>query len=282
MATGTRDAIAVVRSGRSAGVWWAAAAAGTAVGVLLNLTAGRMPGSEPFGAEDVVDAVGGLVLGAVGVLLLRRPVAVGLGRALLATSVLFGAVWLTGGLADALTQGRPDPSWAARALDMLNGTLFVPGFALVLLAPLLLFPTGGLLSRRWRPVAWLAVGATAAAVLGTLLAPGPVDEDVPGWGANPFGVPGLGGVSDALQAAGLMALLACLVCGVAAIVVRLVTSTGVPRRRVALFSGLVLPALALVAVDTDGVLPGVATAVVVFGLLAVGIGWPLLGRPARG
>jgi hypothetical protein len=266
--------------GRGRVAWWLAGAAATGIGVALNLGAGRMPGSESFGAEDVVDAVGGVAIGGLGVLLLLHGVAAGLGRALLASSVLHGGVWLTGGLADTIAHGQPLPPWPARALDVLNGVLFIPAFVLVVLAPLLLFPTGRLPSRRWRVVGWLAVGGTIGSMVGTLVAPGPVDEDVPAWGTNPFGIDGLDGFCDALQGAGLIAVLVAAVAGMVAIVVRLITLRGVRRRQMWWFVVLIAPVIAMMAIDTDGLIPGALSAVIVFGLILCAIGYPLLGRPA--
>jgi hypothetical protein len=260
--------------------WWVFGAGATAIGVALNLAAGRMPGSEAFGAEDVVDAVGGVAIGGLGVLLLLHGVAAGLGRALLASSVLHGGVWLTGGLADAIAHGEPQPPWPARALDVLNEVLFIPAFVLVVLAPLLLFPTGRLPSRRWRVVGWLAVGGTIGSMVGTLVAPGPVDEDVPAWGTNPFGIDGLDGFSEALQGAGLIAVLVAAVAGIAAIVVRLIRSRGIQRRQMWWFVVLIAPVIAMIAIDTDGLIPGALSAVIVFTLIIGAIGYPLLGRPA--
>lgn len=260
--------------------WWVFGAGATAIGVALNLAAGRMPGSEAFGAEDVVDAVGGVAIGGLGVLLLLHGVAAGLGRALLASSVLHGGVWLTGGLADAIAHGEPQPPWPARALDVLNEVLFIPAFVLVVLAPLLLFPTGRLPSRRWRVVGWLAVGGTIGSMVGTLVAPGPVDEDVPAWGTNPFGIDGLDGFSDALQGAGLIAVLVAAVAGIAAIVVRFIRSRGIQRRQMWWFVVLIAPVIAMIAIDTDGLIPGALSAVIVFTLIIGAIGYPLLGRPA--
>jgi hypothetical protein len=265
---------------RSTIAWWLGGTAATAIGVALNLAAERMPGSELFGAEDVVDAIGGVAIGGLGVLLLLHGVAAGLGRALLASSVLHGGVWLTGGLADAIAHGEPQPPWSARALDVLNGVLFIPAFVLVLLAPLLLFPTGRLPSRRWRVVGWLAVGGTIGSMVGTLVAPGLVDEDVPAWGTNPFGIDGLDGFSDALQGAGLIAVLVAAVAGIAAVVVRLITLRGVQRRQMWWFVVLIAPVIAMVVIDTDGLIPGTFSAVIVFALMLGAIGYPLLGRPA--
>lgn len=269
------------RAGRRSAAWWLAGAATTGVGVALNLAAAHMPGSEAVGAEDVVDAVGGVAIGGLGVLLLLHGVAAGLGRALLASSVLHGGVWLTGGLADTIAHGQPDPPWSARALDVLNGVLFLPAFVLVVLAPLLLFPTGRLPSRRWRVVGWLAVGGTIASMVGALLAPGPVDEDVPGWGTNPFGIDGLDGFCDALQGAGLIAVLVAAVAGVVAIVVRLITSRGSQRRQMWWFVVLIAPVIAMIAIDTDGLIPGALSAVIAFTLILSAIGYPLLGRESQ-
>jgi hypothetical protein len=267
-------------AGRRSVAWWLAGTVAAGIGVALNLAAGRMPGSESFGAEDVVDALGGVAIGGLGVLLLLHSVAAGLGRALLASSVLHGGVWLTGGLADTIAHGQPHPPWAARALDVLNGVLFIPAFVLVVLAPLLLFPTGRLPSRRWRVVGWLAIGGTLGSMAGTLLAPGPVDEDVPAWGTNPFGIDSLDGLCDALQGAGLIAVLVAAGAGIAAIVVRLITSRGVQRRQMWWFVVLIAPVIAMIVIDTDGMIPGALSAVIVFGLMLTAIGYPLLGRPA--
>jgi len=80
---------------------------------------------------------------------------------------------------------------------------------------LLLFPTGSLPSRRWRPVAWAAAAAIAAWVLGNAFAPTLISSGPPPE-RNPLGVTGPAGhVFDVLGGAGA-ALIA--VTGLAAIV----------------------------------------------------------------
>jgi signal transduction histidine kinase len=77
---------------------------------------------------------------------------------------------------------------------------------------LLLFPTGSLPSRRWRPVAWTAAAAMGGWVLGNTFAPAPVDGSLP---HSPVAIGGpaghaiqtLGGVSGlTIGAAGIAAI----------------------------------------------------------------------------
>jgi hypothetical protein len=57
----------------------------------------------------------------------------------------------------------------------------------------LLFPTGRLLSPRWRPVLWLSVAALACSVLGSAFDPGRLDVDSAVPVQNPFGIGGFAG-----------------------------------------------------------------------------------------
>jgi FtsH-binding integral membrane protein len=89
-----------------------------------------------------------------------------------------------------------------------------------------------------------------------------------------------GRVRAPLQGAGLIAALVAAVAGIAAIVVRLIRSRGIQRRQMWWFVVLITPVIAMIAIDTDGVIPGALSAVIVFTLILGAIGYPLLGRPA--
>ena len=87
---------------------------------------------------------------------------------------------------------------AARVMAWPPYWLPVPGMMLIFVFLPLYFPDGRLPSRRWRPVAWLAVFATAILAVGLGTLPG--DQETPGI-PNPLGVEALhlpGAAGDAV------------------------------------------------------------------------------------
>lgn len=257
------------------------AVAALAAGMAMSALSTPMPGTEARGAEDVVDAVADVLLGGLGVLLVVRGRAEGLGRGLLLATAVGAAGALLSGAADALAAGT-DPTWVEQALTLVAGALFIPSVALVVLSPLLLFPTGRLPSPRWRWAAGTAYVGVAVSVLSLLLAPGPVDEDVPGWGSNPWGLGSLSGVVEAAAVAGLVLLAVVVVAGCAAVVLRSVRARGRQRRQMVWFVAGVLPmVVGLVTEPGDSAVAQTAAAVVIFLGLLVGIGWPTLGPLGR-
>jgi hypothetical protein len=112
---------------------------------------------------------------------------------------------------------------------------------------LLLFPTGRLPSRRWRPVAWVAGGVVAAAAVSQALAPGPLGKDL---SANPFGIQMAGGALELLGAVAYPVMVPLLVASVASQVVRFRRAQRVERQQLKWFTfGAALLALyVLVAV----------------------------------
>jgi signal transduction histidine kinase len=98
------------------------------------------------------------------------------------------AVWLfaTAWVAVPVSSGRPLLQWAA----WLDNWAFV-GLLTLVIWPLLLFPTGTLPSRRWRPLGALVVVATAAIALSGMLDSGRLDNatDNAGKYRNPLPVP---------------------------------------------------------------------------------------------
>jgi hypothetical protein len=152
-----------------------------------------------------------------------------------------GLLWATGALAEeyalrgfVLEPGSlPSPVWAAW-----HGEWYWLAFwGLVLVFMPLLFPTGKIPSRRWRPVLWMAVatvgGFSALAALESelQLAQSRVTA------VNPFGIPGLHDVESGLLGGVLALLMLVSVCSaVASLVVRFRHSTGTERLQLKWFT----------------------------------------------
>jgi hypothetical protein len=126
--------------------------------------------------------------------------------------------WLMRGTALSYTVGDVGQLLLSRsprtqALGAWLGWVWLFGLGLVAVV-LLLFPTGALPSRRWRPVAWAMAAGLAGWVLGNALAPVIFSAD--SRPANPFGMGGVTGKVFLILAGGGAALIA--LSGVAAIV----------------------------------------------------------------
>ncbi|MGI8633313.1 MAG: hypothetical protein ACR2NA_12330 [Solirubrobacterales bacterium] len=171
--------------------------------VLIHLGAGEVPysaaGEAPFLLTNLAFiAVGALIVSKfprhpVGWLLMVPPA---LGEGLWNASVGYAAF--------ALAEDLP----GARIAAWLSGWVSTFGAGTFGLA-ILLFPTGRLLSPRWRPLGWLLVGAPILNAVLIALQPGPLG-DVPAV-SNPVGVGALGGVTAwplvmALDAAAVVSL----------------------------------------------------------------------------
>ena len=254
-------------------------AVAAAAGFWMSLTSPEVPGTEQLTFEDAVDAVGIMLFGVLGLALLARDRAAGLGRAMILMASMIGLDYFLSGLGDALAGGHTDPSAAAQLLNVAAESAFVVTFFLLAMAPMLLFPTGRLPSRRWRWPAGAGIAGCVAAVLSVLLAPGPVDEDVPAWGDNPMGLEAAPGLVDALEMVGLLLLAGGMLLGLGAFVTRWLRYRGLRRRQMAWFTVGVVVLVPGLAADTDGdsVTLEVLLAMSIFGTMLFGIGWPLLG-----
>jgi hypothetical protein len=93
--------------------------------------------------------------------------------------------------------------------------LMQTSFVYSILFLVLLFPSGRLLSLRWRVVAWIGGLAIAASVVSLALLPGPL-ESFPSV-RNPFGGPAF---LDWIYAVGGLISLACLVAAIASLILR--------------------------------------------------------------
>ena len=192
-----------------------------------------------------------LVFGFVGTVVASRMPTNPIGWLFLTLALIEGVYELAAGyslysLGVAAQPGTPYTAWFADWVSVAS-----PG---VIALAVLLFPTGRLLSRRWRPVAWLCVVAMAPAVAHYALAPGPISE-FPSL-RNPFGSERLGFLRDLNPDVFVLPILGW---AVVAVIVRFRRSRGVERQQLkwfawsaALMAGFLPVGTLAAALDLDG------------------------------
>jgi hypothetical protein len=138
----------------------------------------------------------------------------------------------------------------------------------------LLFPDGRLLSRRWRPLAWLAGIGPAIMAVGVALQPGPLEEFP--VVRNPFGLEGLakgglvGELVNLLSVLGLLGLLLALVGAGVSLVVRFRGARGEQRQQLKWMAyAAALAGIALVASISVSLVAGVGSAPMVLQVLII-------------
>jgi signal transduction histidine kinase len=154
--------------------------------------------------------------------------------------ITFGVGFLFGGMSDeymrlAFARGWED-AWLTTWMGWLTNWVFIP-LAMPVPLVLLLFPSGSLPSRRWRPVAAAIVVLFVLLLLAAIVNPGPIDADVsvdppP---TNPTGVPGLAGAVRVTFTVAGYSLLALGLLTVVAVVLRFRRSQGDERQQMRWF-----------------------------------------------
>jgi hypothetical protein len=143
--------------------------------------------------------------------------------------------WIYALVAFALAAGEVAGGYASRSLPGAPWVALLPDLMWLVATPLgvalllLLFPTGRLPGRRWRPVVWATVVATAAVVVGTALTPGPV-EYYPQF-QNPLGLAAAGPVLDRIVQVGFVVLTAGVFTAAGSLIVRWRRARGVERQQ---------------------------------------------------
>jgi signal transduction histidine kinase len=182
--------------------------------------------------SDVFDAVANLAVPVVGFVLASRRPANRVGWAFLVAGLGLGL----GGFARAYglhALVAAPGSWpAGRAAMWLANWIWVIPIAMLAFV-FLLFPTGQLRSRRWRPAAWFVGGTFVLTTVGLLVNASRL------W-ADPFGATGAPGIPPLLLAVLIILVPAALVVSVAAVVVRFVRSRGEERLQLKWFAAAAL------------------------------------------
>ena len=142
--------------------------------------------------------------------------------------------------------------------------IWAPAIALGITLPFLVLPDGRLRSRRWRVVVAAAVVGVAMFVVGGILFPGQVDNDLIAIN-NPFGLAGVAGrVAMVVTFTGLVLYALCLPAALVCVVLRFRSSRGVERQQLRwVAAGAAVAVLVLLPAPAPVHLPGFLTAVAV-------------------
>ena len=217
--------------------------AGCAAAVSVALIAGallltyadrhRLPADlTGWNFSDVFDGVANLAVPVVGFVLASRRPANRVGWVFLVAGLGLGLGGFSRAYGLHALVAAPGSWRAGRAAIWLANWIWVIPIAMLAFV-FLLFPTGQLRSRRWRPAAWF-VGGTFALITGGLLV------NASRLWADPFGATSTPGIPPLLLAVLIILVPAALVVSVAAVVVRFVRSRGEERLQLKWFAAAAL------------------------------------------
>jgi hypothetical protein len=233
--------------------------AGYGVGVPLSVANGN------FQQEDSTFLLAFAAFMAVGAVIVAHRPGNAVGWIFSAIGLLTAAGWLATEYAARANLARPGAPPGAVLAAWYTSWYWYPTLGLLLVFPPLLFPTGRLLSARWRPVAVAAAVATVGITALWALKPTLVDENY--VIRNPIGLTWVHNPEESAVGAMLYGLL--LVCMVAAglsLVLRFRRSQGVERQQLKWFT--YAGALLIVSLlATDYLLPDSADVEVLAGLI---------------
>ncbi len=150
-------------------------------------------------------------------------------------------------------------------MGWLRDWLWIPATLAPLILVLLLFPTGHLPSRRWRPLVWFTVIALTAATVAHALTPGPLSEA--SFVVNPFGIDGAGDILWSIFLAGFFFTAVPVFGALGLLLIRLRRSAGQERKQL---QWLALAALLLgLAFPVGGLVPVLAAPLIIGASLGV-------------
>jgi hypothetical protein len=193
---------------------------------LLALGLALLPQDRWLTLESLGQVAGngllGLACSAVGILIVARRPGNVIGWIFLLVPLVLAASLVAEGYA---RRSLPGFVWVALLPDL----LWIAAVPLGAMLVMLLFPTGHLPSRRWRPVVRATVAATAVVVVATALTPGPV-EYLPDL-QNPLGLAGTGPVLDLVVQVGFLVMVVGVSAAAGSLIARWRRAHGVERQQ---------------------------------------------------
>jgi hypothetical protein len=208
---------------------WTAAITLVAGGLLLAWT--NRP-EAPLYEFWIVALIGPTFVTLGALIVSRRPGNV-IGWIFLVCGVAAGVQMLSGQYATVALLSEGPSRLTGGAVAGWLSTLVQHSLVATLLFLLLLFPTGRLLSPRWRPFALFAGAVIVIWVASGALGPGPLEDFAPT--RNPFGIEAAAAVLDPLEAIGGWVGFSCFVAGIFSLILRFHRSRGDERQQLKWF-----------------------------------------------
>jgi len=235
---------------------WALSAALLALGVVFSVLTRSTPDPNAFGVTfDALLSLALLSFPTVGALVVSRHHGNTIGWLFCVVGVSFGLSSGAYGWAVYALFARPGALPGAEVAAWFATWTFLPALFCIPVYLFLLFPDGRSVSRRWRPVAWLAGVGLLATTLGNALSPGRLAQPPFESVENPAGIEAIGGWIDVVVGFGFWLTLASILLAGASLVYRFRRARGPERQQLKWFAGsAVLFAATSVAYT---VLPGV-------------------------
>jgi len=213
--------------------------AGIALGILIATRDTPVPTSWGFRGASEAFAVTCGTVGAV--VALRRPANIN-GWLFCAIGLLFATEALVNEYVIAGLLVVPGGLPLAKELGWMLTWLWVPPLGIALIYLPLLFPTGSLLSPRWRPAAILGAVAITTFSLAMAFAPGPIQQAT--FLVNPLGAPGVGieTYSSVIVGFAVLPLAVAIAMGISSLILRFRRAREDARRQIKWFALAVLVA----------------------------------------
>lgn len=235
---------------------WALSATLLALGVIFSVLTRSTPDPNAFGVTfDAFLSLALLSFPTVGVLVVSRHPGSTIGWLFCGVGVLFGFSSGAYGWAVYVLFARPGALPGAEVAAWFATWAFVPALFCIPVYLFLLFPDGHPVSRRWRPVAWVAGVGLLATTLGNALSPGPLAQPPFESVANPAGIEAIGGWTEAVVGFGFWLTLASILLAGISLVLRFRRARGPERQQLKWFVGSAVVFAATSVAYT--VLPGV-------------------------
>ncbi len=217
---------------------WAVSAALLALGVLFSVLTRSTPDPNAFGVTfDALLSLALLSFPTVGALVVSRHPGNTIGWLFCTVGVSFGLTSGAYGWAVYALFARPGALPGAELAAWFATWTFLPALFCIPVYLFLLFPDGRPVSRRWRPVAWLAGVGLLATTLGNALSPGRLAQSPFESVENPAGIGAIGGRMDAVVGFGFWLTLASILLAGVSLVYRFRRARGSERQQLKWFAG---------------------------------------------